>query len=269
MEKQWLFDSDWTRQYTKVRQDFIARFLEAVRLQIALESAIDVGAGVGYFSSFLRDLGLRVLAVDAREENVAEGRRRHPDIEFVCRDVEGDSFAEMGLFDLVLCVGLLYHLENPFRAIRNLHALTERVLIVESMCAPGAFPNLELLDEGQVEDQGLNFVGFYPTEACLIKMLYRAGFPFVYGFRELPNDQQFIDTPRRKKSRTFLVAAKTRVDHANLELVREPSRRVLSGSDPWATPWSRIADYWRSKLIAVKSVVSRVLKGSRSKAGSV
>jgi tRNA (mo5U34)-methyltransferase len=269
VEKQWLFDSDWTRQYTKVRQEFIARFLEPVRRQMTLESAIDVGAGVGYFARFLKDMGLGVLAVDAREENVAEGRRRHPDIEFVCRDVEANSFAEIGRFDLVLCVGLLYHLENPFRAIRNLHAVTQKVLIVESMCAPGEFPNLELLDEGQVEDQGLNFVGFYPTESCLVKMLYRAGFPFVYGFRELPDNRQFVDTARRKKSRTFLIAAKTRVDHANLVLVREPSRRVLSGSDPWATPWSRIADYWQVKLIAVKSVLSRRLKASRRKASSV
>jgi SAM-dependent methyltransferase len=265
MEKQWAFDSDFSRRTFRVRQEFIAGFLELVRRQIGLESAVDVGTGVGYFARFLRDLGLRVLAVDAREENVAEGRRRHPDIEFISGNVESSSFCEIGRFDLVLCVGLLYHLENPFRAIRNLHALTEKILIVESMCVPGVFPNMELLDEGQVEDQALNFVAFYPTESCLVKMLSRAGFRFIYRFRRLPDDPQFIDTPRRKRSRTFLIAARMPINHVDLLLVSEPQRRVLSSSDPWTTRWSRIADYWESKVFAAKSGLRRALKPSRGK----
>jgi len=265
VDKQWLFDSDFTRRYTKVRQEFIADFLSAVRRKIILESAADVGAGVGYFARSLRDLGFKVLAMEGREENVAEGRRRHPDIEFVCDNVEAGSFSEIGRFDLVLCVGLLYHLENPFRAIRNLYALTEKILIVESMCSPGEFPRMELLDEGQVEDQALNFVAFYPTEPCLVKMLYRAGFPWVYKFRRLPDDPQFVDRPRRKRSRTFLVATRIPLDVANLVLASEPFRYVVAKSDPWATTWSRIADYGGSKSLRLRSLFSRFWKSSRGK----
>lgn len=268
MEKQWTFDSEFTRRYTKTRQEFIAGFLEAARGKTALESVVDVGAGVGYFARFLRDLGFRVLAVDGREENVAEGRRRHPDVDFISYNVEAASFAQIGRFDLVLCVGLLYHLENPFRAIRNLHTLTEKILVVESMCAPGEFPRMELLDEGQVEDQGLNYVAFYPTESCLVKMLYKAGFPFVYTFRQLPDDPQFANRPQRKRCRTFVVAAKIPLDVANLLLASEPLRYVLSQSDPWTTPWSRITQYCQGKSIAVKRAVARVLKPSRGKVGS-
>lgn len=260
MEKQWPFDSDSTRQYTKVRQEFIACFLEPVQQHIALKSALDVGAGVGYFARFLHDLGLRVLAVDGREENVAEGRRRHPDIEFVCRDVEEESFAELGRFDLVLCVGLLYHLENPFRAIRNLHALTQKVLIVESMCVPGAFPNLELLDEGHVSDQGLQYVAFCPTEPCLVKMLYRAGFPCVYRFHSLPDDPQFTSTISRKKCRTFLVASQIALTAPNLMLAKEPFRLNLGKSDPWATEWSRLRDFCAGEFWLLRAFGSRLLK---------
>ncbi len=268
VEKQWLFDSDFTQRYTKIRQEFIAEFLNLARGQVSLESAIDVGAGVGYFASFLRDLGFRVLAADGREENVAEGRRRHPDIEFISHNVEAASFAEIGRFDLVLCVGLLYHLENPFQAIRNLHALTERVLIVESMCSPGEFPSMELLDEGQVEDQGLNFVAFYPTESCLVKMLYKAGFPSVYRFCQLPDDPQFVDTSRRKRSRIFLVATKIPLDVANLLLAGEPLRYVVSKSDPWTTPWSRLVDFWKSITLAMKGALAPGAKPSRGKVNS-
>ena len=59
------------------------------------------------------------------------------------------------------------------------------------MCVPNSKPMMDLLDEGTVENQGLNYVAFYPSESCLVKMLYRTGFPFVYRFKRLPEDKQF------------------------------------------------------------------------------
>ena len=44
---------------------------------------------------------------------------------------------ELGEFDLVLCFGLLYHLENPMRTIRHLRALTGQGLLLESMSLRG------------------------------------------------------------------------------------------------------------------------------------
>jgi SAM-dependent methyltransferase len=205
--KTWSFDSELTQNYTRVRQTFISEFLDAINGQISLETAIDVGCGVGYFSRFLSERRLRVIAVDVREENANEGRRRHPEVTFLTRDIEDPTLPSIGKFDLVLCVGLIYHLENPFRAIRNLHALTDKVLIVESMCASGKEPIMKLVDEDPVDDQGLNYIAFYPTESCLVKMLYRAGFPFVYSFQDLPDDPVFHTSLWRRKQRTMLVAS--------------------------------------------------------------
>jgi hypothetical protein len=38
----------------------------------------------------------------------------------------------MGTFDVVLCLGLIYHLENPIGALRIARALTAAVCVVES-----------------------------------------------------------------------------------------------------------------------------------------
>ena len=137
--------------------------------------------------------------------------------------------------DLVLCAGLLYHLENPFRVIRNLHALTSKVLFVEGMCTPGPGATMELLDEGTTKDQGLDFVAFYPTEACLIKMLYRAGFPFVYFFQRLPEHPLYRESIRRKRERTMVAAAKLSLNAPNLALAQETERPVRGLFDPWTT----------------------------------
>jgi FkbM family methyltransferase len=219
VEKKWLFDRQWTRDFTGIRQKFIAEFLESVRPQIGRASALDVGCGVGDFSKFLSDVGFSVTAVDGREENVTEARRRYPNIKFLARNAEDFQLEEMGKFDLVLCVGLLYHLENPFRAVRNLHALTRKVLFVESMCAPGVDPSMKLVDESPTEDQGLNYVAFYPTESCLVKMLYHAGFPFVYGFMSLPDHELFHAALFRRKQRTMLLASTDPLTAPGLKLM--------------------------------------------------
>jgi hypothetical protein len=78
---------------------------------------------------------------------------------------------QLGWFDLVLCFGLLYHLENPLRAIRHLRGLTEKCLLLESMCLPEEKPSMLLREEPRQEDQSLTDVACYPSEGSLVKML--------------------------------------------------------------------------------------------------
>jgi SAM-dependent methyltransferase len=218
LEKRYQFDSQLTQGFTEARQVFIRELLGAMRRQIELGSALDVGCGVGYFSKFLMDLGFRVVGVDGREENVREGKRRYPEIDFIAGNAEELPIPQLGTYDFVLCVGLLYHLENPFRAIRKLYSLTNKALLVESMCAPGTEPSLQLVDESHCEDQGLNYVAFYPTEACLVKMLYRAGFPFVYSFDKLPEHPLFRASVWRRRERTMFLASKEPMGITGLDM---------------------------------------------------
>jgi len=215
--------------------------------QLSLRTGLDAGCGLGHFSAFLNSLGFTVTGIDGRKENVEEAVRRVPNATFHTRDIEDPKLSDIGQFDLVLCFGLLYHLENPFRAIRNLHSLTDKVLLVESMCAPGVDASMELLDEYQKEDQGLTYVAFYPTEACLVKMLYRAGFPFVYGFVNPPDHADFQSTKGRKRARTMLVASNVRLDVAGLVALPEPAR-------PWDI-WAAPTLSWRTRLRRLANIV--------------
>ena len=250
------FDAPTAQELTRARQGFLQGFLAEIRTQAALRDALDVGCGVGYLSKFLLDLGFDVVAMDGREENIIEARKRYPGIRFLAADAERLT-NEVEPHDLILCAGLLYHLENPFRVVRNLHALTGKVLIVEGMCTPAAGATMELLDEGTSEDQGLNFVAFYPTEECLIKMLYRSGFPFVYLFQRLPEHPLYRQSVRRKRERTMMVASKLPLNAPNLTLAQEPMRPVAGLSDPWTTGLMR-AHYFLGKL---RRSLLKALKG--------
>src|SRR5260370_41787622 len=82
LTKTWSFDSEFTQNYTRVRQAFISEFLDAIGGAVPLKSAIDVGCGVGYFSKFLCQRGLQVMAVDGRVGNAKAARCRHAVVKF-------------------------------------------------------------------------------------------------------------------------------------------------------------------------------------------
>jgi len=196
-----------------------------------MKTAADVGCGVGRFSSFLQEVGYEVTGIEGREHNVLEARSRYPDIEFHQGNVEDEAILRQGMFDLVLCFGLLYHLENPLLAIRHLRALTKRGLLLESMCIPDPNVSMVLLTEPRLENQSLTDVAFYPSENCLVKMLYRAGFRAVYRLAVLPDHEEFRETPELKRRRTVLFASVEPVGSALLVPIAEPN-------EP-ASPWEK------------------------------
>ena len=63
----------------------------------------------------------------------------HGTLQFRQSDVHSLDPARDGRFDLVLCLGLIYHLENPVGALRTARALTADggLCLVETQVAPG------------------------------------------------------------------------------------------------------------------------------------
>ena len=231
MSDSFVFDLPVQAESREARMGFLRNVVLPWKSQLGLRTALDIGCGVGTFSAMLRDLGLQVTAADAREKNIEEARSRHPGIDFHVADVEDSSLSRLGSFDLVICFGLLYHLENPLMAIRNLQAVTGKVLVLESMSVQEEQPVLFLLDEPAGEDQSLRAVSCYPSEGAMIKMCYRAGYPHVFRFRELPKHEDFRAAVGRARARTVIAASISAFDSPLVEAATEPT----PSGDLWTT----------------------------------
>jgi len=224
------FDSRRYLRLISARGETIRAVVAELKLALGLATALDAGCGVGFFAQILRECGLNVGAFDGRMENVLEARKRFPEVRFEQGDIESPGILAFGEFDLTLCFGLLYHLENPMLAIRHLRALTGKGLLLESMCIPGNSAGMVWREEPAAADQSLTDIALYPSEACLVKMLYRAGFAAVYRVAELPDHDDFRETPLHARRRTVLFAAAVPAQVAGFERIDEP-RDV---ADPWS-----------------------------------
>jgi SAM-dependent methyltransferase len=259
-----VFDRQHYDRLNRARGDVVRRLLAELAAPMNLKTAVDVGCGAGYFSGLLQSLGLQVTAADGRKENAEEAARRVPGVVFHTLNAEDPKLRSLGTFDLVFCFGLLYHLENPFLAIQHLHAMSKSLLLAEGLVYPGEEPIMGLLDESPYEDQGLRHVAFYPTEACLIKMMYRAGFGSVYRLAEPPDHIEYKDAATQPRNRTVLAASVAPVLSTQLIAVSEPTSSVTpwerdpERSDP---PVSRLRRFVEKPLPQKVETIKRLVRG--------
>lgn len=223
------FDQRRYRDLVAARRETIRRVVGKLKPVLQLASGLDAGCGVGLLSRTLAEDGLNVCAFDGLLENIAEARRRYPELAFETADIEERNILQLGSFDLVLCCGLLQRVENPLLAIRRLRQLTGRCLLLESMCIPQERASLLLWEKSREDGTNATDVAWYPSESSLLKMLYRAGFLIVYRITPLPDHEDFREASEQARRRTILLASTVPIDLAGFRLCPEPH----DARDPW------------------------------------
>ena len=230
MSASWVFDQSHYDALNTARSATLERLLPELKKRLELKTALDLGCGLGYYSQILHGCGFDVLGVDGRDENIEEAKRRYPHLRFQVADAQDPTLSNLGSFDLVFCFGLLYHLENPFRVVRTLAALSAKVTLIEGIVYPSPEPVMVLMNENMGEDQGLNFMAFYPSEACLVKMLRSSGLAACYTPDRSPDHPEYATGSNGFRRRTVLAAAKAPIDSPLLIPMPDPSTEL----SPWA-----------------------------------
>jgi tRNA (mo5U34)-methyltransferase len=173
----------------------------------------DVGASNGYFSFEARRRGARVVAFDFRhKDNSGFGLAQHingmTDIEHHQVNVVDLDASRHGKFDIVLALGLLYHVADPYRVLANCAGMAVRSLYLESYCIdamvePGLREQplmrfisdpLRFPDLGDVGGDRSNFWGF--TALCLRRMTEDVGFEVER--LAVHNDRVFLHATRER-----------------------------------------------------------------------
>jgi len=166
-------------------------------------TALDLACHQGWFALHLARRGFdSILAVDARPEHLADAQLM-ADVLGVKTlrplqiDIEDARPADLGTHDVTLMLGLLYHLENPVRALRLARAVTRRMLVIESQVVPhlsgvvdwgswrfqrhmvGNFGIVDESDETHAPEASVRGICLAPSIEALAWLLARVGFARV------------------------------------------------------------------------------------------
>ncbi|CDO88375.1 hypothetical protein AWC29_20220 [Mycobacterium triplex] len=95
----------------------------------------DVGCLEGGYAVEFARMGFQVLGIEVRDLNIAacnyvKSKVDLPRLEFVQDNAL--NIADHGLFDVVFCCGLFYHLERPKEYLHTLSAVTKKLLILQT-----------------------------------------------------------------------------------------------------------------------------------------
>lgn len=106
-------------------------------------TALDLASHQGWFAYNMARSGFsNVLGIDARQSHVEDSSliadiygMHH--LSFQKGDIHEQHPGQLGQFDVVLMLGLLYHLENPVGALRVCRALCRELCVIETQIVPG------------------------------------------------------------------------------------------------------------------------------------
>jgi SAM-dependent methyltransferase len=180
------FDTDAALEINEARLTHLA----SLELPIDGRRVLEVGAGVGHLTGFFVDRDCSVVVTEARPENVAELRRRRPAVDVREADVE-ESLEQLGTFDVVFCYGLMYHPESPLRVLRNMAAVCNDLLLLETMVCDARLPVLRLEDETTSVNQASHGLAHRPSLSYLAQALNRVGFDYVYAAADSPDHPDY------------------------------------------------------------------------------
>jgi len=144
------------------------------------KSILDVGAGDFSIAEAICKLGHDVLALEprAKEANL-------PASNFRTYKSDVDSYlsnaGENIRFDIVMMLGLLYHLERPQETLRRVSAISDSVVIIDSVVLDHDGDAIVYLEEDrEIAGHSVNGLGCRPSFKWLINKMRANGFEYYY-----------------------------------------------------------------------------------------
>lgn len=228
-----LFDADNYLAINEARWTIAKKAIGDLRATgITLDTAYDFGAGPGWFASRLKDQDLDVMALEGREDVADVGRRRAPGCEFGVLDFDNCATADaLPPRDFSLSFGILYHLENPLRALRMMGTMTAKVMLLETMVVPDGDFIARIARENPNETQGIQPLAMILSRSALARGMWAAGFSHAYDCTQPINHDDFRDLEARHPRRGLWLLSR--------EAVSIEGFKAIEIEEP------RRADYWR------------------------
>ena len=158
---------------------------------------LELGCLEGGFSVLLGEIAEQVTAIDSRFQNLDRARwvaskKGLSNIDFRQMNLETAELTQLGHFDTVFNVGLLYHLSEPWNLLKRLALICESMFVwthvaedKDTLSERNGYYGKIYSEYGHADPlSGMSNKSFWPSTDELIRMLGDCGFAEVEVLRE-------------------------------------------------------------------------------------
>lgn len=167
MEDYW--ESDNLKKFCENRINHLFKFIDKTSLKN--KKVLELGCGWGYIGELLEKEGAIVTSVDARSEYINVIKNKYPhrrryvvNVDYIIDDPLYSLLENR--FDIVVCFGLLYHVENPINLLRLCTRLAPMTYL-ETATSDNTSEVLALNNKDAALNQSMTGLGFYPSESFI------------------------------------------------------------------------------------------------------
>lgn len=208
-----IHDTRWTMVEAALRSRYAGIYRQL--------SALDLACHQGYFAVKLAQAGFqKICAVDARASHVEDCQLIADVLDLsnltaLRSDIFDLNRNSVGEFDVVLMLGLLYHLENPVGALRLARSLCRDCCLIETQIVPGisgyvdygsyefvrplkgSFGIIDETDETHGPEASITGICLVPSLDALHWILRKVGFREVQLLEPPPNAYEQLKYHKR------------------------------------------------------------------------
>lgn len=182
-----LFRGDNYVRHNQRRQEHLA----SLHLPIAGRSVLELGAGIGDHTTFFLDRNCTVCVTDGRPELYEIVRDRYPTSRSERIDLDDVAQRFQEIYDIVYAYGVLYHLNDPARAIAQMAKWCGDLLLLETCVSTADDLSINLVSEPkEVGSQAISGTGCRPSRRWIFEELGQH-FSHVYATVTQPWHPEF------------------------------------------------------------------------------
>ena len=133
----------------------------------------------------------QIIAVDVREDSIRKAKFLHSlrtitNIQYLQDDLDNPQFVFAETYDVIFCVGLLYHLRDPARFLARACAAAPFLWVwslvcteAEAVVSENGYRGRMLVETPDHPLSGIGSKSFIPTISSLADMLWNAGYQTI------------------------------------------------------------------------------------------
>ena len=200
LEKEFNKRKPWITKFVINNKEYGGKYNAAADIRIKwfqehflyAENILELGCLEGGHSFVLARLPniRRLVAIEGRKANIDRAKLvqsilKETKVDFIKANIEKFEFSKLGNFDVVFCVGLLYHLPKPWKLIEQMSKISNGMFLWTHYINPEKAKIVRMHYQGFVYREwkfifdplsGLSPASFWPTKASLLQMLNDYGF---------------------------------------------------------------------------------------------